>query len=160
MIKVEGCYRIKIGKKEYGPFKNKVFEKGLRLMLSHLRNEMVADGYGAANVFPDWIHYGDGTKDEDKDDWHLQSFVGSVQISATGSTELVSDKVCKFKAVIPATGSDVFISELGLGISSSDPSSPTDYNNAVVGRAKIDPIVIKSDETSAEIEYEMTLTAT
>jgi len=162
-MKIEGKFTILIDGKIVAESENHMFYKGARFILSFLRNELVADLYGAG-VFPDWIHYGVGDKALDPTDWHLESFTNAIQISATGGTTFTIagttyDHVCRFWAVLPAAG-NVYVSELGLGLTTVDPATEADYPNAVLDRAVLIPTQTKPDGSTMELRFDLTINLT
>lgn len=140
---------------------NHMLVNGARLMLSHLKNTMgdPFDGYGG-NLFPDYIHYGHGDKDLDENDYHLEDFTGSIQISVDGRTTWIADNVVDFEVDLPAAG-DMYISEAGLACGVADPANNVDYADTVVDRVIFVPTHIKPDGTATDtIRIRITITLT
>lgn len=146
-MKIKGWFSIldkKTGKVIWRS-KNTILENGYRLICSYLRNEMVADGYGGANLRPTYIHFGTGTKVVDVTDWHLDGKTSAGGAAALiTSTTLVSFNQVRFEAV--TTPSLVYtIAELGLGLTNSDPASAVDYPNTVIARTRVTPAYTDKD---------------
>lgn len=159
-LKVKGTAFILRDGKVIAKTNNHMLINGARLIMSYLQNTMVADGYGAAALRPDYIHYGHGDKALDKEDYHLEDFTGSLQISVVGRTTWVNDYTVDFEVDLPAAG-DMYISEAALACGAGDPASAVDYANTVVDRVIFVPTHIKPDGTATDtirIRIELQLT--
>ena len=159
-MKVKGEFFILRDGKVIRRTGNHMLMNGARLIQSYLQNTMIADGYGGANLRPDYIHYGHGDKELDHLDWHLEDFTGSLQISVVGRTTWIADNIVEFEVDLPAAG-DMYISEAALACGAGDPANAVDYANTVLDRGIYIPTHIKPDGLATDtIRCRLTITLT
>jgi hypothetical protein len=106
--------------------KNDLLYKGARWLTSGLVNDLAGEGYPANAA--KFIHYGNGDAIVSPEQWHLQSFVGSLSTTYTR----VSDNHVRFSGTFVGGR---YATEMALGLTANDPSSDVDYSNTVLDRA-------------------------
>ena len=146
---IEGYYEfIKDGKIER-IVKNDFLYKGIRWLFSALANNLVGEGYPANAT--KYLHYGHSDIENDPDHYHLLDFVGS--LGQLSTYVWADDNHIRFDLTYVTGADPVYINELAIGVSASDPSSSTDYTNAVLERAVISPAYIIPPSSTRTIRY-------
>lgn len=152
-MKLKGIFTIKdteTGKIELEQH-NDLLKKGARWFLSLMTNTLLGDGYPAnANKY---IHYGSSDVPCDpENEWHLRAFTGSLGQTTTG-VKVSDDEIEMGLNFISST--ITYINELAIGLTASDPTSPTNYANAVLDRAVLASTYIIPKNITKTITYRM-----
>jgi hypothetical protein len=126
-----------------------LLKKGAKWLLSALGNSLAGDGYPANAA--KFIHFGHSDQPESDDDWHLIDYVGS--LGQVTNVVIVNDNLVRFELQYTTGADPVYITEMALAVTANDPTSPTDYSNAVLDRVVHSSTQIIPPNTTRTIQY-------
>jgi hypothetical protein len=150
---IEGWFEIKDDKGNIELVAhNDVLDKGSRWILSAISNTLVADGYPANAA--KHIQYGSGTTPVvPSADWHLESFTGD--LGAVTVVTKVSDTLISLALTYTTTNNPVYINEMAITLTATNPVSSVNYAHAVIDRCVLAATYIIPPNTTKTITYYM-----
>jgi len=136
------------------PAFNLMVETGRELHASLMVNDV---SHYSGNLYPTYIHIGDGTTPPTIDDWKLESpWVGGAYAITVAERDVASH--CKWEATI-ASGDSGTLGEAGLFLQEDPPefnpqNDPLQYPYSMLHRALFVPSVVKTAGQTEVVVYE------